>query len=149
MAYSINGNAITFPYNFPVGTTVVSVLVTDIHANTAACSYTVVVEDDELPIVNCPQAEIEYTADAGECNATLSFEVASTDNCGVATTQYKIGGQPITFPYDFPIGSTMVQVYVTDIHGNVAVCTFTIIVEDHENPIIECEYRREPDHVPI
>ncbi len=138
-AYSINGNAITFPYNFPVGATVVSVLVTDIHANTAACSYTVVVEDDELPIVNCPQAEIEYTADAGECNATLSFEVASTDNCGVATTQYKIGGQPITFPYDFPIGSTMVQVYVTDIHGNVAVCTFTIIVEDHENPIIECE----------
>jgi len=139
VVYSIDGDAITFPYDFPVGTTVVSAMVTDIHGNISSCLYTVVVEDDELPIVTCPQAEIEYTADGGECDATLSFEVSSTDNCGVSNTVYKIGGEPITFPYDFPIGSTMVSVHVTDINGNTKVCTFTIIVEDYENPIITCE----------
>ena len=136
--YSINENAITFPYEFPIGTTTVLTEVTDIHGNTAACSFTVVVQDNEYPVLTCPDPEPAYTTDAAECNATLSFEALVSDNCGMAGVVYSIGAEPVDFPYDFPVGSTTVQVVATDIHGNTSSCAFMVVVEDDEFPLLIC-----------
>ena len=75
--------AIEFPYEFAVGITVVDVLVTDIHGNISTCSFTVVVEDTESPVVNCPEPDNPYKTDEGECFASLYFEAEVSKNSGV------------------------------------------------------------------
>ena len=132
--YSVDGEAISFPYAFPVGTTTVDVLVTDIHDNTAATSFDVVVTDDEDPTVTAPTVASSYTADEGECSASLTFEATADDNCEVASTDYSVDGEAIIFPYSFPVGSTTVDVLVTDIHGNTAATSFDVVVTDDEDP---------------
>ena len=77
-------------------------------------------------------------ADNGECDATLSFTATSTDNCEVASTTYSIGGNSITFPHDFGVGSTEVVVLVTDVHGNSSICAFNVLVEDTQDPVVTC-----------
>jgi large repetitive protein len=135
-AYSVGGTTITFPYNFPVGTTTVDVLVTDIHDNTDSGSFDVIVTDDENPVLTLPTVAASYTADAGVCLAALSFTATATDNCGVASFAYSVGGTTITFPYNFPVGTTTVDVLVTDIHDNTDSGSFDVIVTDDENPVL-------------
>ncbi|MBK9105945.1 MAG: HYR domain-containing protein [Saprospiraceae bacterium] len=138
MVYSINSNPVDFPYDFPVGSTTVHVLVTDVNGNTNTCAFEVVVVDDQSPEVTCPVPSGAYMTDAGQCTATLSFEATSSDNCGLAGTVYSVNSSPVSFPYDFPVGSTIVGVTVTDIYGNVSTCSFTVQVEDVEIPVITC-----------
>ena len=129
---------ISFPYDFPVGSTVVNVLVTDIYGNTSACSFSVEVVDDEAPLIQCALPANPYPTDAGSCSAALSFGAEANDNCGVESIVYAINASPITFPYQFPVGSTVVNVLVTDIHGNSADCSFTVEVIDMELPVVTC-----------
>ena len=50
--YSIEGSTITFPYNFPVGSTTVLATATDgDNSNTDTCSFVVVIVDNESPLV--------------------------------------------------------------------------------------------------
>ena len=136
--YIVGAGTITFPYDFPVGSTVVTALVTDLQGNITSCSFTVVVEDHVNPVVECPTVENYYTADAGMCSASLSFVATSADNCGIATTTYSVGEDQITFPYAFAEGMTTVNVVVTDLSGNTAWCSFDVFVDDAELPVVEC-----------
>ncbi len=107
---------------FPVGTNVVTVVVTDIHGNSATNTFNVVVNDTELPVVTCP-ANIIQSVDPGHTFATVSFTPTATDNCAVAmiVSTPPSGSQ-------FPIGTNLVTVVATDIHGNTQNCTFTVQV---------------------
>jgi parallel beta-helix repeat protein len=136
--YKVAGDVITFPYEFAVGTTTVNVLVTDIHGNTDEGSFNVTVEDDEDPILTLPTLANPYTADPGDCFAELIFAATATDNCGVDGFVYKVAGDVITFPYEFPVGTTTVNVLITDIHGNTDEGPFNVTVEDNEPPSISC-----------
>ncbi|MDB9961598.1 HYR domain-containing protein, partial [Oceanihabitans sp.] len=136
--YSVNGSAISYPYAFPVGTTTVDILVTDIHSNTSDCSFDVVVTDDEDPVFTCPTPDVSYTADQGLCSASLDFSVSPNDNCDVASTVYSVEGSAINYPYDFPVGTTTVDILVTDIHTNTSECSFDVTVTDNESPTITC-----------
>src|SRR5205814_2058167 len=80
---------------FPVGTTINSFKVTDAAGNHTECSFNVVVTDNEKPKPNCPAA-IVAANDANSCSASVAFAASPTDNCGVATTVYKIGATTIT-----------------------------------------------------
>jgi large repetitive protein len=136
--YSVGGNTITFPYNFPVGTTTVNVLVTDVNNRTATCSYSVVVVDNQDPVPNCPTPAASYNADAGQCYASLTLTASPTDNCGVASTVYSVGGNTITFPYNFPVGTTTVNVLVTDVNNRTATCSYSVVVVDNQDPVPNC-----------
>ena len=70
LVYSVGGNLISFPHDFPVGSTPVNVVVTDIHGNTDACYFVVIVEDEQSPFAACPTPLNPYAMDAGECNAS-------------------------------------------------------------------------------
>ena len=137
--YSVDNEAIVFPYEFPVGSTVVNVLVTDIHGNLSTRSFTVEVEDTEAFVVECPIPDNPYYNDDGQCYASIEFEADASDNCGVDSIVYSVDNEAITFPNNFPVGSTVVDVLVTDIHGNTATCSFTVVVEDTESPVLECQ----------
>ena len=117
---------------FPVGTNLVTVVVTDIHGNTNSCSFTVTVNDTEPPTITCP-ANVTVNADAGQCYASgvaLGTPVTA-DNCGVASVVNNA-------PAQFPVGTTPVAWTVTDIHGNSSTCTQTVVVVDNQPPTITC-----------
>ncbi len=131
ISYQTNGVTITSPWVFPYGTTIVNATATDLVGDTAACSFTVTVNDAQPPSANVP-ANIVTTNDMGQCSAVVSFTLpAQTDNCGVA-------GQVATpaSGSTFVVGTTPVTVVVTDIHGNAATNTFSVTVNDTEKPSV-------------
>jgi hypothetical protein len=137
ITYTVNGNPISFPYNFPVGMTTVVATATDNYNNTDDCSFVVTVIDNQIPVVTCPTAAPMYSTDAGVCHAALSFSATVIENCTYTVT-YSIAGNPISFPYNFPVGTTVVDVAVLDASLNSANCSFNVYVQDNEAPSILC-----------
>ena len=137
--YYIGNTQITFPYQFPVGTTIVTAIATDVSGNTSECSFSVLVVDTQTPSITCPAPLAQYTAEPGFCHRTLSFAATAVDNCGVAFIRYFINGNPIAFPYQFPVGSSIVTAVATDIHGNQSnPCSFVVNVIDNQAPQVQC-----------
>lgn len=65
---------------FPVGTTTVTCSVTDESGNSVSCSFTVTVNDNIAPTINCPD-DIVVNSDSDICGAAVEFEVSIDDNC--------------------------------------------------------------------
>ncbi|MDT0644384.1 HYR domain-containing protein [Zunongwangia sp. F363] len=119
---------------FPVGTTTITYTATDGSGNTAQCSFTVTVEDEEVPELTCP-SDIEQSADADICGAVVEFEMPSAvDNGGTVSVEQTAG--PASGEI-FPVGVTTVEFTVTDEAGNTAVCSFTVTITDDQAPEIE------------
>ena len=99
--------------------------------NTSTCSFSVIVIDDTSPTIACP-SNITVSANAS-CQATVNWAVPmASDNCGgpVTLTSTNTPGSI------FPLGSTTVTYTATDVAGNVATCSFAVIVEDNTAPQI-------------
>ncbi|MFD2833827.1 HYR domain-containing protein, partial [Christiangramia antarctica] len=119
---------------FPVGETTVTYTVTDVNDNISTESFTVTVVDNETPEISCPSAIIVGT-ETGVSYATVDFENATaTDNCSVSVEQT---GGPVSGS-QFEIGVTTITFTATDASGNTSECSFTITVEDNEDPTISC-----------
>jgi len=131
-------NYIPANYEFNVGITTITYTVTDQSSNTASCSFTVTVTDNRPPVITCPTVAASYNNIAGQCYATLSFTATATDNCGVMIIKYFIGATEISFPYNFPVGTTTVTAIAYDFNNNSNPCNFTVTVIDAENPTITC-----------
>ncbi len=119
---------------FPKGTTTVNCTVSDASGNSANCSFTVTVNDTQNPTITCP-ANVTVPATTGQCQAVVNYPNATaTDNCtGVGT--------PVCSPAAgtaFPVGTTTVNCTVSDASGNSANCSFTVTVQDTQNPTITC-----------
>ncbi|XP_071943762.1 hyalin-like [Antedon mediterranea] len=146
--YEINGVIISSPsYEFPIGPTVVTVNVSDPSGNSVADMFTVTVQDMEDPNITCPTNSSNYYSsisadiwvvhtDNGESFATVTWDLPSvSDNSGNTTfsePSYSSGNM-------FNVGVNYTIVYnVSDPSGNENTCSFTIVVEDHEDPDITC-----------
>jgi hypothetical protein len=117
---------------FPVGTTTVNSTATDAAGRTATCSFTVTVNDTQNPVITCP-ANIVQPAAAGQCSATVNFNVTAADNCpGVTVVSSPASGSV------FPVGTTTVMATATDAAGHTATCSFTVTVNDTQPPTISC-----------
>lgn len=99
-------------YDFAVGSTDVTYTIFDVQGNSATCSYTVDISDDELPVIGCPEftyvlgtsgtiytngftgesiAIESLTHSGGDCETTVDgLEILTTDNCCVSSVQYQI-----------------------------------------------------------
>ncbi|TAL44402.1 MAG: CHRD domain-containing protein [Chitinophagaceae bacterium] len=127
--YRIGSTKIISPYDFPVGTsTVVAIALNSAGFDT--CSFTVTVNDVEVPVITCP-GNITQSNDPGECGAIVTFEATATDNCSGVTVTYS--KDPGTF---FDVGTTTVTATATDASGNTSTCTFDVTVNDVEPPVI-------------
>ncbi|MES2332874.1 MAG: HYR domain-containing protein [Bacteroidota bacterium] len=115
---------------YPVGTTIVTWTVTDIHGNvndTAKQIITVI--DNELPTISV--TNLSVSNDPGTCGANIVLATPVTnDNCGVASVT---NNHPSTL---FPVGTTAVVWTVTDNNGWTKTATQTITVTDTEKPTI-------------
>jgi gliding motility-associated-like protein len=134
--------------NFPVGTTINTFLVTDAQGRTASCSFTITIIDAQLPTVTCP-SNISAGTDAGQCTASvLSPAPVTSDNCAVTKLTWTTTGattlsSPLTGintigTQTFNKGITTVNYVVTDAAGNSSSCSYTVTVNDTENPTITC-----------
>ncbi|NNK81468.1 MAG: HYR domain-containing protein, partial [Flavobacteriales bacterium] len=123
--------------------------VEDAAGNTATCSTTITVVDEEAPAFSyCPE-DIEQDALSGNCLSLVSWAEPTlddvSDNCGVAslvgplvsdsTVQIVPQSNGNAFG-NFPIGETTVSYIVTDVNGNSSVCEFTVTVNDNEAPLL-------------
>ncbi|WP_373057450.1 HYR domain-containing protein [Zunongwangia sp. H14] len=121
---------------FPVGVTTVSFTVTDAAGNTANCSFTVTITDDQAPVIE-DMDNIVVSTDENTCGAVVSYETPSaTDNCGIDSIELTEG---LASGSEFPTGTTTVTYTATDINGNTASTTFTVTVEDNEAPVVVCQ----------
>lgn len=117
---------------FPVGNTTVTYKATDASGNFVTDTQTVTVVDNTVPTVSCP-ANIVVSNDPGLCSAVVTFSVTAADNCpGVTVQTDKASGST------FAKGTTTVNATATDAAGNIATCSFTVTVNDTENPVISC-----------
>ncbi len=119
---------------FAQGTTLVTWTVTDGSGNTASCSFSVIVSDNETPIIsNCP-SNISVSNDNANCGAVVTWTPPTyTDNCGATMTSTHNPGD------FFPVGTTTVTYTVTDGNNNVSSCVFDVTVNDAELPQITCQ----------
>jgi len=119
---------------FPLGFTDVTYTVEDAYGNTANCTFYVHIIDVTDPQIVCPE-DITISNDAGACGANASWTPPSPiDNClGVSAP---VGTHN---PGDFfPVGTTIVTYDVVDAAGNSTSCSFSVTVEDTEDPVLTC-----------
>jgi hypothetical protein len=115
---------------FPVGVTTVVCTAADTSGNLATNSFTVTIEDHELPALQVP-ANIAVPTAPGQSDAAVTFNVSATDNCStpIVTATPASGSS-------FPLGTTVVNVTATDAAGNVTTAAFTVTVRDTEPPVV-------------
>jgi uncharacterized repeat protein (TIGR01451 family) len=121
--------------SYPKGTTTIHWTATDDAGNSSSCDQTVTVEDHESPTISCP-ANITKNNDPGTCGAVVTYTTpVGQDNCPGATTAQTAG---LPSGSTFPVGTTTNTFEVTDSSGNKTSCSFTVTVNDVENPVITC-----------
>ncbi|HIG06364.1 MAG TPA: HYR domain-containing protein [Planctomycetes bacterium] len=126
--------AVNFPSGsfFAVGITEIRYVATDSSGNVLEQNFNVLVVDDLAPVFDGVPADITVTTDLGDCSGQVSWipETVS-DNCGILehTSSHMPGDS-------FAIGSTTVEIAVTDLHGNQVLESFMVTVTDDEAPII-------------
>ncbi len=120
--------------SFNKGVTTVTYTATDMSGNTKTCSFTVTVNDNEMPMINNCPGNISLNTSPGTCSATASWTApTATDNCpGVMLSSTHSSGS------SFGTGTHTVLYTATDMSGNTKTCSFTITVTDNEMPGISC-----------
>ncbi|HVN62838.1 MAG TPA: SdiA-regulated domain-containing protein [Gaiellaceae bacterium] len=115
---------------YPLGTTTISCSASDTAGNSATVSFHVIVRDTKPPVVNVP-ADISVEA-TGASTSVPFGPVTATDAVD--------GVLPVTCspasPGPFPIGTTHVDCFTTDSHGNRGSAPFNVTVADTTAPAV-------------
>ncbi len=119
---------------FPVGVNTVEFTATDGSGNTAVCSFTITVVDNEAPTMVCQNITIQLDEFGNASITAADVDGGSTDNCGIASMSVS----PSTFDCS-DVGDNPVVLTVTDIHGNSNTCTAIVTVEDVTPPVAVCQ----------
>ncbi len=115
---------------FPIGVTTVTHRVTDAAGLTADCSFTVTVVG-VAPAITCP-ANISVNNTTGQCGAAVTFAATETVGIPASVITYSIASGS-----NFSVGTTQVTATATNAVGSSS-CTFDVIVNDTEKPVITC-----------
>ncbi len=135
---------------FNVGTSTLTYYVTDDVGNIDSCSATIQINDNELPVLDCPNNTTVFVPSGTVDTMLTGLNLSASDNCGVASTTFGYSGDltgtgigddaSITF---FPPGTTTVTYYVTDVNGNIDSCSFDVNVQIVSSDLIGCQ----PDQI--
>ena len=115
---------------FPVGETVVSMVLTDVHLNISTHTFTVTVIDNEAPALLDMPSEMVVSATEGQCSAPVSWTApTASDNCEITdlTCSHENGAT-------FDLGSTLVTYTTTDSSANSTQQSFLVTVIDDQAP---------------
>ena len=120
--------------SFPVGVTQVTATATDAADNVSTCTFTVTVVDNQPPTVQCPPMMVVNNS-PGECQAlNVTYTAEASDNCeGPVNVMFTPPSGS-----NLPVGNNTILVKATDQAGNMATCSFLVVVLDKDAPRIEC-----------
>ncbi|HMX39562.1 MAG TPA: HYR domain-containing protein, partial [Saprospiraceae bacterium] len=117
--------------DFAVGTTIVEYSSTDAQGNSASCTFSVTVKDEQLPTITCP-SDILVNLPLTKCDTVLNWAPAfPADNCGIKSFASDVPSGTV-----FAAKTTLVTYTVEDNSGNTATCTFSVTVKDGVRPVI-------------
>lgn len=121
---------------FGTGVTTNTIIVSD-NGDTASCTFTVTVQDDDAPTMTCPT--FDTLAITNNCAATLpnySAIITATDNCTSApvVSQSPAAGTMLTgMGNNYPV-----TFFAADSVGNQDSCSFVVFLWDFDAPTITC-----------
>ncbi len=114
---------------FPLGTTTVTYQVVDAAGNSAQCSFTITVNDDQAPEITCPPNISVVSLDGSPISIEDIGMATATDNCSaVLPISSVVLGSTDPIPTFFPVGTTVIQWSTVDEAGNPAFCNQSITV---------------------
>lgn len=117
---------------FNVGTTFVTMSLSDAHGNLSQHTFIVTVIDSEDPVLEGIPGDLSQLTDPGVCGASVNWNPpTATDNCDLG--ELITSHQPGEF---FPVGTTTVSYSQSDANGNVVSAQFLVTVSDNESPTI-------------
>lgn len=122
---------------FPEGISFVEFTATDLGGNTTSCNFSIQVNCN-LPSlsISCP-ANANVSNDLGLCNANLTIAAPTVNNgSGSETVSNDFNGTNNASGI-YPVGNTYVVFSVVD-GARTASCSFSVNVQDTENPTITC-----------
>ncbi|EDP69838.1 CHU large protein; uncharacterized [Flavobacteriales bacterium ALC-1] len=115
---------------FPIGTTTVNVIATDVCDNQSTCSFTVTVNDVEAPTMNCPSNQT-VSVNQGSTYTVPDYLdgsfVAPTDNCPLTSLTLVQSPAPNT---QLSAGTHTVTLSATDTGNNSDSCTFDLTINE-------------------
>src|SRR5262249_2585742 len=130
-SFDSDGDPLTFKQSpaapYSLGTTPVTLTVTDTESLSASCTANVTVVDHQAPSITCPSPTAECTGPSG---AVVTFSATVSDNCPGVTDQ---GCNPATGS-TFPLGTTPFSCNVQDASGNTNACSGSVVVQDTTPP---------------
>ena len=118
---------------FPIGTTIVTYTVTDAALHTVNASFSVTVNDTEVPLAIAKNVTIYVDAYGTASVSPNTVNNGSTDNCSVLSVSLS----KLNFTCA-DVGENVVTLTVNDIHGNSANVTATVTVKDNILPVAKC-----------
>lgn len=132
-SFDSDGDSLTFSQSpaapYSLGSTAVTLTVTDSESLSASCSANVTVVDQQSPSITCPSPTAECTGPGG---AVVTFSASVSDNCpGVQN----LGCSPASGA-TFPLGTTPLTCSAKDGSGNPNSCSSAVIVQDTTAPSI-------------
>jgi HYR domain len=131
-SFDADGDPVTLSQSpggpYPLGTTPVTLTVTEPEGLSNSCTANVTVVDQQSPSISCPSPVAECTGPNG---TVVSFSPTLSDNCpGVTDTCTPASGSV------FPLGTTPFQCIATDSSGNTNSCNSVVQVIDTTPPMI-------------
>ncbi|MCK5839960.1 MAG: HYR domain-containing protein, partial [Bacteroidales bacterium] len=122
---------------YDVGVTDIWWYVVDIYANIDSCMMTVTVNDDQPPVVICPD-DITGYANETACEGYIDIPLAiTTDNCEVDSV-WNSYNLTTNASDTYEVGATDVWWFAVDIYGNIDSCMMIVTIDDTIPPVITC-----------
>jgi hypothetical protein len=110
---------------FPVGTTTVNCSASDNAGNARSCTFTITVTpDNQPPTITCPQ-NVTVQVATGETSAVVTYPPPTVTDNNPGATAACVPPSGSTFA----VGTTPVTCTATDVGGNQAFCTFSVMVQ--------------------
>jgi hypothetical protein len=103
--------------------------------STPAVSFTTLCEK---PVLTAPASQT-VPADAGQCGASVAFAGSATGTPAPTIAYTLPGGQAISSPYVFPVGTTTVTATATNSCGDTDAKSFTVTVQDRQAPTVRTQ----------
>lgn len=123
---------------FSLGSTVVACSASDLSGNTATGSFTITVRDTTPPVLTLPaNLTLEATGPSGAVATFAASAVDVVDGVRPVSCTPSSGSS-------FPLGTTVVSCAASDLSGNKAASTFSVLVQDTTPPAITSVVSSDP-----